>query len=49
MKNLWSEMSAEREKQKVLTDKIILNITMTNFQSKLKKIWIPEIIGTASV
>ena len=47
LKKLWTEMSVEREKQKLLTDQIILNMTKSNYQSKLKKIWIPEIIGTA--
>ena len=47
LKKLWTEMSAEREKQKLLTDQIILNMTKSNYQSKLKKIWIPEIIGSA--
>ena len=47
LKNLWSEMSTEREKQKLLTDQLIHTMTKTNYQSKLKKIWIPEIIGTA--
>jgi len=47
MKNMWSDMSAEREKQKLLTDQIILNMTKSNYQSKLKKISIPEIIGSA--
>ena len=46
MKNLWSEISAEREKQELLTDQLILTMTKNNYQSKLKKIWVPEIIGT---
>ena len=46
MKNLWSEMSAEREQQKLLTDQLIFTMTKNKYQSKLKKIWMPEIIGT---
>jgi len=46
MKKLWTDMSAEREKQKLLTDQMVQNMTKSNYQSKLKKIRIPEIMGT---
>jgi hypothetical protein len=46
MKKLWVDMSAEREKQKILTDQMVQYMTKSNYQSKLKKIWVPEIVGT---
>ncbi len=45
MKTLWTEMSSERERQKKLTDKMILHMIQNNYQRKIKKIWVPEILG----
>jgi hypothetical protein len=46
MKTLWSEMSAELEKQKKLTDLIIIKMTQANYRSKINGIFIPEVIGS---
>jgi hypothetical protein len=45
MKTLWAEMSTEIEKQKKITDSIIIKMTETNYRSKINKIRIPEIAG----
>ena len=45
MKTLWSEMSIEIEKQKALTDSLIIKMTEVNYRNKLNKIMIPEAIG----
>jgi hypothetical protein len=42
----WQEMSKEIEKQKILTDKLIINMTQRKYKNKLKLISIPEFIGT---
>lgn len=42
----WQEVSKEIEKQKILTDKLIIDMTQKKYNSKLKSISIPEIIGT---
>jgi hypothetical protein len=46
MKTLWGEMSSELERQKKLTDSLILQMTKSSYRNKLNKIWIPELIGT---
>ena len=46
MKNLWQEMSAEVEKQKKLTDSLIIKMTQMHYKNKLNKILIPEAAGT---
>jgi hypothetical protein len=46
MKALWSEMSVEIEKQKKLTDSLIIKMTRSDYRSKINKILIPEAIGT---
>ncbi|MDB5142698.1 MAG: hypothetical protein JWQ66_1411 [Mucilaginibacter sp.] len=46
MKTLWGEMSIEIEKQKALTDSLIIKMTEVNYRNKLNKIMIPEAIGT---
>lgn len=46
MKNLWQEMSSEIQKQKTLTDKMILEMTQQKYRSKLQHIRVPEIIAT---
>jgi len=47
MKTLWGEMSAELEKQKKLTDSLIIKMTQVNYKNKVAKIWAPEAIGSA--
>jgi hypothetical protein len=46
MKTIWNEMSAEIEKQKKLTDSLIIKMTQVNYRSKIGKIIIPETIGS---
>ena len=45
MKAQWQQMSAGMEKQKSLTDTLIIKMTRLNYRDKLNKIWIPEAIG----
>ena len=45
MKTLWEEMSIEIEKQKILTDSLIIKMTHTDYRNKISKILIPEAIG----
>ncbi|WP_109300858.1 hypothetical protein [Aquimarina sp. AU474] len=46
MQSIWSELSGQLEKQKKLTDKMIIMMTQDKFRSKINKIAYPEIIGT---
>lgn len=46
IKNQWEQLSAEIKKQKILTDKIIIEMTQERFNNQVRKIWIPEFIGT---
>ena len=46
LRNEWQEMSIELEKQKILTDQLIIDMTQEKYNSKLKAISIPETIGT---
>lgn len=46
LKTHWEKMSDEIEKQKVLTDKLIIDMTQEKYNNKLNKISIPETIGT---
>jgi hypothetical protein len=46
MKTLWNEMSAEIEKQKKLTDTLVIKMTQLNYRNKLNKIWIPEVMAS---
>ena len=45
MKTLWGEMSIEIEKQKKLTDSLIIKMTQADYRNKISKILIPEAIG----
>jgi hypothetical protein len=45
MKTLWEEMSIEMDKQKKLTDSLIIKMTQTNYRNKVNKILIPEAMG----
>ena len=46
MKKLWGEMSIEMEKQKKLTDSLIIQMIQGNYKNKINKILIPEAMGT---
>jgi len=45
MRNNWQEMSKELEKQQLLTDKLIIDMTQEKYNNKLKSISVPETIG----
>lgn len=45
MKTMWTKMSAEIEKQKKVTDSLIIKMTETNYRTKLGRILAPEIAG----
>ncbi len=46
MRGLWNDMSEELVKEKIVTDKIIIEMTQQKITSKLNAITIPEMIGT---
>ena len=46
MKTLWNSMSEDINKQKILTDKLIIQMTQQQYNNKLRKISIPELAGT---
>jgi len=45
LKNEWQEMSKEIENQKILTDKLIIDMTQEKFNKRLSSISIPESVG----
>ncbi len=45
MKILWDGMNQKIEEQKILTDKLILDMTKERYENKLRAISIPETIG----
>ncbi|WP_074406289.1 MULTISPECIES: hypothetical protein [Aquimarina] len=45
MQTVWSQMSDQIEKQKKLTDKMIIMMTQEQYRQKLNKIAYPEMIG----
>lgn len=45
MKSLWGEMSVAIEKQKVMTDSLIIKMAKAGHRNKISKILIPELIG----
>jgi UDP-N-acetylmuramyl pentapeptide phosphotransferase/UDP-N-acetylglucosamine-1-phosphate transferase len=45
MQSVWQEMSAEIEKQKKITDSIIIKMTKSNYRNKINNIRIPEMAG----
>jgi NADH:ubiquinone oxidoreductase subunit 6 (subunit J) len=45
MQTVWSQMSDQIEKQKKLTDKMIIMMTQEQYRKKLNKIAYPEMIG----
>lgn len=46
MKGLWNSMSQELDRQKLLTDKMILEMTQQKYRDKLRGISLPETVGT---
>ncbi|WP_299252557.1 hypothetical protein [uncultured Aquimarina sp.] len=46
MQEVWSEISGQLEKQKKLTDKMIIMMTQERYRKKWNKIVYPEIFGT---
>ncbi|SNR71402.1 hypothetical protein [Lutibacter flavus] len=46
MRNEWQEMSKKMERQQLLTDKLIIEMTQEKYKNKLKSISIPETVGT---
>ena len=46
MKGLWNSMSEELDRQKLLTDKMILEMTQQKYRDKLRGISLPETVGT---
>lgn len=45
MKSVWQKMSQQLEKQKLLTDKMIVEMTQQKYKNKLSAITIPESVG----
>ena len=45
MKSLWNDMSQKVDQQKVLTDKLIIDMTQERYENKLRHISIPESIA----
>jgi hypothetical protein len=45
MRNEWQEMSKKMERQQLLTDKLIVEMTQEKYNNKLKSISIPETVG----
>ncbi len=46
MKGLWNSMSEELDRQKLLTDQMVLEMTRQKYRSKLRQISLPETVGT---
>jgi len=46
MKTAWTDLSTQIEKQKQLTDKLIMTMTEERYKNKLSKIHTPELIAT---
>jgi len=46
MKSLWEDMSEKLERQKLLTDKVVLEMTQKKYRAKLNYISVPETVGT---
>ncbi|MCK8520242.1 hypothetical protein M0D21_01615 [Aquimarina sp. D1M17] len=45
MQSIWSELSDQLEKQKKLTDKMIIMMTQEKYRKKINKVAYPETIG----
>ena len=46
MEKAWAEMSGKLENQEKLTDKLIMDMTAQKYRGRLRKITIPETIGS---
>ncbi len=46
MKGLWENMSEELDRQKLLTDKMVVEMTQQKYKEKLSQISLPETVGT---
>ena len=46
MKGLWENMSEELDRQKLLTDKMVVEMTQQKYRDKLSQISLPETVGT---
>ena len=46
MKGLWESMSEELDRQKLLTDKMVVQMTRQKYRDKLTQISLPETVGT---
>ena len=46
MKGLWKNMSEELDRQKLLTDKMVVEMTQQKYREKLSQISLPETVGT---
>ncbi len=46
MKGLWQNMSQELDRQKLLTDKMVVEMTHQKYKNKLRGISLPETVGT---
>lgn len=46
MKGLWENMSEELDRQKLLTDKMVIEMTRQKYKDKLSQISLPETVGT---
>ena len=48
MQSVWQEMSAEIEKQKKITDSIIIKMTKSDYRNRLNNIRIPEMVHSSA-
>lgn len=46
MKGLWENMSQELDRQKLLTDKMVVAMTHEKYRNRLRGISVPETVGT---
>lgn len=46
MRNVWTELSAQLDKQKKLTDNVIMQMTQTQYRARISRIRTPEIISS---
>ena len=46
MKGLWENMSSELSRQKLLTDKMVVEMTRQKYRNQLRSISLPEMVGT---
>lgn len=46
MRSLWEDMSQKVEEQKILTDKLIINMTQERYTNKFNRIYLYESLGT---